>query len=154
MLARQVNFRLYLEQAAARERAEPNLLDIVQVLGLRGDLAEFDLFDRRDELDVGWSGDADLRAFGGDDAVDIVDLGAAALEHVLPHRRPRELAAGVRLQRGQDLRFDLVERGSVALGGARERLGVVHADVLELIAERLADAHPLAGETNAEAPDL
>ena len=30
----------------------------------------------------------------------------------------------------------------------------MRSDVLELIAERLADAHPLAGEPDAEPPDL
>ncbi len=50
--------------------------------------------------------------------------------------------------------FDLVERGAVALGGAGDGFGLVHADVLELIAERLPDAHALAGEPNAEAADL
>src|SRR5260370_3224414 len=129
-------------------------LDRVEVLRLGRDLAELDLFDLFDELHVGWGGATDFLAFGGDQPVDEIDLGATALQHVLTHRWPRQLGAGVRLQRGEDRRFDFVERGPVPFGRAGDRFRLVHADVLELIAERLADAHPLAGEADAETADL
>src|SRR5215469_9061193 len=74
----------------------------VQVLRLGRDLAELDLFHLFDELCVGRGGTADFLALGGDQPIDEVDLGAPALEHVLPHRRPRQFAAGVRLQAGKD----------------------------------------------------
>src|SRR5919197_445842 len=72
--------------------------DRVEVLALRRDFAELDLFDDLDELYVGRSGAADFLAFGGDHPVDEVDLGAPAFHHVLPHRRARQLAARIRLQ--------------------------------------------------------
>jgi hypothetical protein len=60
-------------------------LDRVEVIRLGGDLAELDLFDLFDELDVGRGGDADFLALGGDHPIDEVDLGAPALQHVLTH---------------------------------------------------------------------
>src|SRR5216683_8380856 len=50
--------------------------------------------------------------------------------------------------------LDLGERGGVALGGAREALGIGAPDPLERIAKRLADAHRFAGEPDLEAADL
>src|SRR6516165_11448190 len=128
--------------------------DAVKVFRSRQGLAVLYLLDCLDQLDVGRGGDADLMAFGGDHAVDEVDLGAATFQHVLSHRRPRQLAAGVRLQSGEDLRFDFVECSAVTFGSASDGLGIVRADVLELIAKRLADAHPFAGEPYAETADL
>src|SRR5260370_15963442 len=123
--------------------------DRVEVLGSCRDLAELDLFDLFDELHVGWGGATDFLAFGGDQPVDEIDLGATALQHVLTHRWPRQLAAGVRLQRGQDRRFYFVKRGPVPFGRACDPFRLLHADVLEIIAERLADARPPAREAAA-----
>src|SRR5439155_3137310 len=47
-----------------------------------------------------------------------------------------------------------VERYRIAFHGARQGFRLVRTDVLELIAERLADAHSLAGEPDAEPADL
>src|ERR1700731_4518756 len=94
-------------------------------------------------------GNADLAPLLRDPPVDEVDLGAAALVHVLAHRRARQIAAGVRVERSEDRGFDLVECCRVALRGTGHGLRLVRADVLELIAERLADAHSLPGEPDA-----
>src|SRR5215469_9111513 len=128
--------------------------DRVEVLGPGRDLAELDLLDDLDELGVGGGGTAHFLALGGDQPVDEIDLGAPAFEHILAHRRAGQFAPGVRLQTGEDLRFDLLERGAVTLAGAGDRFGLMRANVLELVAERLADANPLAGEPDAETPDL
>ena len=113
------------------------------MLGRGRRLPELDAFHGRDQLFVRRGGAADLAPALDDDAVDEVDLGAAALLHVLAHRRPLVLAALLRVAQRQHQRFDLVERGPVAFGGARQLLGVLAGDVLELVAERLADPHRL-----------
>src|SRR6266436_8697485 len=128
--------------------------DRVEVFRLGRDLAVLDPLDGVDQFDVARRGHADLAPLLGNDAVDEVNLGAAAFVHVLAHRGARQIAAGVRVQRGEDRRLDLVERPRVAFRGARQGFRLVRPDVLELIAERLPDAHALAGEPDAEPADL
>src|SRR5438105_1762319 len=128
-------------------------LNRVEVLGRGRGLAELDLLDRRDQLLVGRYRQADGAASLDDDAVDEVDLGAPPLLHVLAHRRALVLAALLRVAQRQHQGFDLVERGAVALRGARQFLGILAGDVLELVAERLADPDPLAAEPDDQPAD-
>ena len=51
------------------------------------------------------------------------------------------------------MRFDLVERRRVALAARASVSGSMPADLLELVAERLADPHGLAAELDREAAD-
>src|SRR2546428_6259759 len=94
---------------------------------------------------------ADLGAHARDVAVHGVDLGAPALEDVLRHRRALDVAARVGAGLRHDEGLDLRERAGVALGGAREALGIGAPDPLEGIAQRLADPHRFAGEPDLEA---
>src|SRR5438876_9432565 len=119
---------------AGRRRSRSS--DRVEVLGRGRSLAEFNLFYRRDQLLVRRDRQADFAALLDDDAVDEVDLGAPALLHVLAHRRALVLAPLLRVAQRQHQAFDLVERSAVALRGARQLLGVLTGDVLELVAER------------------
>src|SRR5256885_13488083 len=121
-------------------------LNRVEVLGRGRSLTELDLFDCRDQLLVGRYRPADRAAALDDDAVDEVDLGAPALLHVLAHRRALVLAALLRVAQGQHQGFDLIERSAVALRCTRQLFRILAGDVLELVAERLADPHALATE--------
>src|SRR5215204_1351525 len=136
-----------------RRKLPRRALDPVEVVWRGWRLAELDLLHRGDQLLVGRRGAADLTASLDDDAVDEVDLGAPALLHVLAHRRALVLAALLRVPERQHQRFDLVERGAVALRGARQLLGVLPGDVLKPVAERLADAHALAAELDDDLTD-
>src|SRR5262249_31236703 len=117
-------------------------------------LAQLHFLHRRDQLLVGGGRDAGLAALFDDDAVDEVDLGAPALLHVLAHRWPLLLASLLRVAQGQHQAFDLVERGAVALGGAGQLTGVLPSDVLEPVAERLADPDPLATQFDDDLANL
>src|SRR5437773_10816253 len=110
----------------------------------RHDLGEPDMARRRH---------ADLGALARDVAVHGVDLGAPALEDVLRHRRALDVAARVGAGFWHDQGLDFRERGGVALGGAREALGIGAPDPLERVAKRLADAYRFAGEPDLEAAD-
>src|SRR5438132_4978832 len=123
------------------------------MLGRMRRLAEFDLLDRRDQLLVGRYRQADRAAALDDDAVDEIDLGAPSLLHVLSHRRALVFAPLLRVAQRQHQRFDLVEGSSVALRGARQLVGVLAGDILESVAERLADPHALAAEPDNDPPD-
>src|SRR3989475_11539294 len=96
---------------------------------------------------------ADLRALARDVAVHGVDLGAPPLEDVLRHRRALNVAARVLAGLRHHDRLDFGERRGVALGGAREALGIGAEDLLQRVAERLADAYRFARELDLEAPD-
>src|SRR3989442_4444162 len=98
-------------------------------------------------------GHADLGAFARDEAVHLLDLGAASLDHVLRHRRALDVGARVRARLGNQHALDRGERLGIALGGTRELLWLDAADLLELVAERLADAHAFAGELDLAAAD-
>src|SRR5471032_172627 len=94
-------------------------------------------------------------AAAGDVAVHELDLGAAALADVLRHRRPLDVGARVGVDvraRPQD-RLDLVERGLVAFACLGQRLGLHLADLLDVIAQRLADAYSFAAQFDREAAD-
>ena len=126
---------------------KPQVGDVARVLF---EFAALDLLDQIDEPLVGAGGEADLFSLAHDKAVQELDLGAPALEHVLAHRRAL-------LGRAAWLRQDPVlvagERFRVALTGAGDDLGRQVVDLLEPIAERLADADRLAAEPRLEAPD-
>src|ERR1044071_2505965 len=128
-------------------------LNRVEVLGRRRGLAQFDLLHRGNQLFVGRGRDAGLAPLLDDHAVDEVDLGAATLLHVLAHRGALMLAALLRVAQRQHQALDLVERGAVAFRGARQRVGILAGDVLELVAERLADPNPLAAQFDDDLAD-
>src|SRR4051812_29267799 len=96
---------------------------------------------------------ADCGALRRDVAVHLLDLGAAALEDVLRHRRPLDVGARVFARLGNEQALDGGERLAVAFGGTREFLRLDAADLLELEAKRLADAHAFAGERDLKAAD-
>src|SRR5207247_3435820 len=114
-------------------------------------LADFDPSDDVGEDRVGRGRDADLLALAHDKAVEERDLGAAALDHVLTGRRAVLAAAALRA--GQAVVIDLLLRRSIALAGAGQGLGIHVADLVEGIAERLADSDRLAAEPVREMPD-
>src|SRR4051812_23293736 len=117
-------------------------------------LAAVDAGDDGRDLRVGGRGDARLGAFAGDEAVHRVDLRAPALEDVLRHRGALDVAARVGAFLGDERRLDFGERRGFAFAGARQALRVEAADLLELEAERLADADAFRGDLEREAPDL
>src|SRR5258706_1768006 len=118
------------------------------------DLAALDARDDLGDLRVCRRGNSGRGALARDEAVHRVDLRAPALEDVLRHRGPLDVAAriatGFRRERGLGLR----EGRGVAFGGAREALRLDPADLLQRVAERLAHAHRLAGGADGEAADL
>src|SRR5204863_1046418 len=79
--------------------------------------------------------------------------GPPALREVRGKRRALDVAPRVGAGLWHDQGFDFGERGGVALGGAREALGIGAPDPLERVAKRLADAHRFAGEPDLEAAD-
>src|SRR5690242_10837393 len=107
-------------------------------------LTALDLADDVGQRGISRRVDAALLALADDEAVQEVDLGAAALQHVLRHGGA--LLGGNGLVLRQELRLDLAERRRVAFAGARDELGREMEDLLELIALRLPDADRLAAE--------
>src|SRR5439155_11823007 len=89
-------------------------------------------------------GHADLGALARDEAVHLLDLGAASLDHVLRHRGALDVGARVRAGLGNQHASDRRERLGIASGGPRELLGLDAADLLELEAERRADPRTFA----------
>src|SRR5271170_4753891 len=77
--------------------------DPIQIFGCGRRLAVLHRLDRGDQPDVRADIAPDLLPLGGDYAIDEVDLGAPALDHILTHRRARQLAAGIGVQPGEDL---------------------------------------------------
>src|SRR5271169_4141222 len=77
--------------------------DPIQIFGCGRHLAVLHRLDRGDQLDMRRDIAADFLSFRGDHAVDEVDFGAPALEHILTHRWPGKLAAGIGVQPGEDL---------------------------------------------------
>ena len=107
--------------------------------------------------DVGQGGvrrciDSDFLGLSDDEPVQELDLGAAALDHVLPHRRAMRAAAGLV---GFLEAMGVVFLGCrcVAFTGARDDLGVDMVDLLQLIAERLTDPDRFAAEPCTEAAE-
>ena len=90
--------------------------------------------------------DADLGALLGDGAVHELDLGAAALRHVLRHRWPLQIAARRGIRAGQHQRLDLFQRAAIAFGCQRQLFRLQRADIAEREAERLTHPHGLAAE--------
>src|SRR5262245_40407260 len=87
-------------------------------------------------------------------AVDELDLGAAPLEHVLAHGGTLQLAATATRRFLYEDGIDLLERGRIAVTRPSQRRGIKLADLLELVAQRLADPHRLAADLDGEMPDV
>src|SRR3954454_6821449 len=119
----------------------------------RFELAALDLRYQLGELGVARCRHAGFGAFARDEAVHLLDLGAPSLEDVLRHRRELDIGARVFARLRDQRALYGVEPLAIASGGARQLLGLEAADLLELIAERLADAHAFAGERDLESPD-
>src|SRR5205085_1723687 len=131
----------------AKNLVQPEFGDVA---GILLELAALDLFDEVDEPLIGARREPDLLAFAHDKAVEEFDLGAAALCHVLAHRRAL-------LGRAARLRADMLlvarQRVAVAFAGAGDDVRRQMADLFELVAERLADADRLAAEACLETAD-
>src|SRR5262249_46255776 len=127
---------------------EPQLGDVLRI---GRELAPLDALDDIRQHRVGAGRDADPLALARDQPVDELDLGAAALLHVLAHRGPLpgRGAPGIL----EALRIAGLHRRLVAFAGARDRLRRQVQDLLELVAERLADADRLAAHAGREMPD-
>src|SRR6185437_15542687 len=115
--------------------------------------AAFDALDDLGQRRVRLGRPADRLALLDDEAVEKIDFRPPTLEHVLAHRRTLEIAARAGIRAGDHHRLDLGERRAVALGSESEAVGIEIADMLELIAERLAHTHRLAAELNRETAD-
>ncbi len=87
-------------------------------------------------------------------AVDELDFGAAPLEHVLTHGGTLQLPAPAARRFLDKDGIDLLERGGIAVTRHDQLRGVEFADLLELIAERLADPHRFAADLDGEMTDV
>src|SRR5215469_12958079 len=94
-------------------------------------------------------GHAYLLALIDDKPVEELDLRATTFDHVLAHRRPMPAAAGF-ARFGEAVVIILGLRAHIALASARNQLGGKVANLLELIAERLADPDRLAANSSTE----
>src|SRR5215472_5400981 len=136
-------------RAAGRSTSvQPQIGDVPRV-GLQ--FTALDALDDVSQHRVGRRREADLFALAHDKAVQILDLGPAALAHVLAHRRAMLAAASADF--GQPVVVIGLARLGVALAGARNRIGRQVHDFLELVAERLADADCFAAEPRREIAD-
>src|SRR5688572_4952577 len=152
---------LPLEPLAELRLARANAVDIPsgdlhaskQDRRRRRQFPALDASDDGGELLVAGRGHPDLCALARDIAVHRIDLGAPPLDDVLRHRRALDVAAGVgtSLRHNQGLQFR--HRPSASLSGFNIQLRLGAADLLELVAEGLADADALRGERNLEAPE-
>src|SRR5438094_10120716 len=124
-----------------------------QMRSRRLELAALDSGHQLGEADMARRRHADLGAFARDQAVHLLDLGAASLDHVLRHRRALDVGARVGAGLRDQHALDRGERFGIALAGSRELLRLYAADLLELETERLADAYAFAGELDLEAAD-
>ena len=113
-----------------------------------------DAFDERIDLGVAGGGNADLRAFVDDMAVDEFDFGAASLEHVLAHGGTLQLAAAAARRFLDEDGIDLLERGGIAVTRQNQLRGIELADLFELVAQRLADPHRLTADLDGEMADV
>src|SRR5258708_16519214 len=111
------------------------------------------LYDRGD-LGVAGGGKADLRALVDDMAVGELDLGAASLEHVLAHGGTLQLAAPAAGRFRDEDGIDLRARGGIAVTRQNQLSGIELADLLELIAQGLADPHRLTADPDDEMADV
>ena len=93
---------------------------------------------------VGAAGHPELLALAHDIAVEELDLRAPALHHVLTHRRP--LLARTARRVLQPLGVGDLDRRGITLAGLGYGLRRQMQDLLELIAQRLADADRLGAQ--------
>src|SRR5215475_282002 len=87
-------------------------------------------------------------------AIDELDLRAAPLEHVLAHGGTLQLAATATRRFLDEDGIDLLERGRITVTRPSQRRGIKLADLLELVAQRLADPHRLAADFDGEMADV
>src|SRR6516225_1203061 len=127
---------------------EPQFGDVTRV-GL--ELAFFDPLDEIDQHRIGPAGQADFLTLAHDQTVKEFDLGAPALLHVLTHRRALTGRRARRILKA--LRVAGLDRRVVAFAGARNGFRRKVQDLLELIAERLADADRFGAKSSREATD-
>src|SRR3954452_8258068 len=113
--------------------------------------ATLDALDEVGQRGVGVTRQAKLLAFARHKAIEEFDFGPAALLHVLAHRG--SLRRGCALGILEALRVARPHRRLVALARARDRLGGKMQDLLELIAERLANPDRFAAKPRGEAAD-
>src|SRR3977135_2596702 len=106
------------------------------------------------DLGVAWGGNANVRAFVDDMAVDEFDFGAAPLEHVLAHGGTLQLAAPAARRFLDEDGVDLLQRCGIAVTGQNQLRRIKLADLFEFIAEGLADPHRLAADLDGEMADV
>src|SRR3977135_1549116 len=106
------------------------------------------------DLGVAWGGNANVRAFVDDMAVDEFDFGAAPLEHVLAHGGTLQLAAPAARRFLDEDGIDLLERAALAVTRQNQLRGIKLADLFELIAQRLADPHRFTADLDGEMADV
>src|SRR5262245_23723735 len=87
-------------------------------------------------------------------AVDEFDFGTPPLEHVLAHGGTLQLAATAPRRFLDEDGIDLLERGRISVTRPSQRRGIKLADLLEPVAQRLADAHRLAADFDGEMADV
>src|ERR1044071_9360512 len=112
------------------------------------------LFDPKDDVGhdrIGRRRDTDLLALSDDIAIEERDLGAAALDHILARRGAMLAAAAIGHR--EAMLVDFLLRRRIALAGARQGLGVHVANLIEGVAERLADADRFTAEPVREMPE-
>src|SRR4051812_20025345 len=102
---------------------------------------------------MGRRGNANLRALFGDEAVHELDLGAAALRHVLRHGRPLQVTARRGVGASQHQRLDLIQRAAIAFRCQRQLLRLERADLTKCEAEGLPNAYRLATQVDTYAAD-
>src|SRR5262249_17853459 len=105
---------------------------------VRLELAPLHPLDDVRERGVRGCGPADQATLPDDEPVEEPDRGAPALDHVLAHRWPVRAAAGF-LRLGEAVLVELGFGARIAFARARDQLGIEVMNLLELIAERLAD---------------
>src|SRR5579863_1663495 len=109
-----------------REASVQSEIDDVTRMGVG--LAALDPAHDVGERRVGARIDADLRALGDDEAVEELDLGPPALQHILAHGWP--LLRRDRLVAGEQPLLDRHQRRDVALARARDQARLQMEDLL------------------------
>src|ERR1043166_8810937 len=127
---------------------QPQLRNVPRV---RLQLAVLDALDEIGQHGVGAAGQTEFFALAHHQPVEEFDFGAAAFLHVLAHRGT--LRGGGALAICKTLGVAGAHRRLVALPRARDRLRRKMQDLLQLIAERLANADRFAAKPRGEAAD-
>src|SRR5262245_4881819 len=117
-------------------------------------LLALDALDEGRDLRVAGSGEANLRALVDDVAIDEFDLGASPLQHVLAHGGTLQFAASAARRFLDEYGIHFLEGGGIAATRQNQLCGIELADLLELIAEGLADPHRLTADFDGEMADV